>query len=67
MPQYRGKGGHPVLIPPGVAKLICDYEGGGGLRQFWLDRPHLCQRLPVDDPGVVFDVDTQADYDFHVR
>jgi CTP:molybdopterin cytidylyltransferase MocA len=64
MPQFRGKGGHPVLIPPNVAKLICGYEGVGGLRQFWLDRPELCLRLPVDDPGVVFDVDTPSDYDF---
>lgn len=67
IPQYRGRGGHPVLIPPEVAKLICGYVGGGGLRQFWIDRPHLCHRLPVDDPGVVFDVDTQSDYDFRVQ
>ncbi len=65
MPQYRGRGGHPVLIPPAVAKQICGYEGPGGLRQFWIDCPHLCVRLPVDDPGVVLDVDTQADYDLY--
>jgi molybdenum cofactor cytidylyltransferase len=63
MPQFRGRGGHPVLIPPPVAKLICGYEGIGGLRQFWLDYPEHCLRLPVDDGGVVFDVDTQSDYD----
>lgn len=65
MPQYRGSGGHPVLIPSAVAKLICGHEGAGGLRQFWREYPELCLRLPVDDPGVVFDVDTQADYDFY--
>jgi molybdenum cofactor cytidylyltransferase len=63
MPQFRGHGGHPVLIPPNVAQLICGYDGEGGLRQFWLDHPELCQRLPVDDAGVVVDIDTQADYD----
>jgi CTP:molybdopterin cytidylyltransferase MocA len=67
MPQFRSKGGHPVLIPPNVSQLICGYEGAGGLRQFWLDRPDLCVRLPVDDSGVVFDVDTQSDYDFRVQ
>jgi len=67
MPQFRGRGGHPVLIPPNVAKLICGYEGEGGLRQFWFDHPELCVRLPVDDAGVVFDVDTQSDYDFRVQ
>lgn len=66
MPQYRGRGGHPVVIPPNVATRVCAYGGHGGLRQFWLDHPELCIRLPVDDPGVVFDVDTQADYDFYV-
>jgi len=65
--QYRGRGGHPVLIPSAVAKRIGSYEGRGGLRQFWLDHPELCHRLPVDDPGVVFDVDTPSDYDFYVQ
>jgi CTP:molybdopterin cytidylyltransferase MocA len=67
MPLYRGRGGHPALIPPNVARLIRNYDGHGGLRQFWIDRPHLCHRLPVDDPGVVFDVDTPSDYDFYVQ
>jgi molybdenum cofactor cytidylyltransferase len=67
VPQYRGRGGHPVLIPPQVAELICAYDGRGGLRQFWIGRPHLCCRLSVDDPGVVLDIDTQSDYDFHVQ
>lgn len=67
MPQYRGRGGHPVLIPRSVAKKILDDQGHGGLRQFWLDHPELCVRLPVDDPGVVFDIDTQSDYDFCVQ
>ncbi len=67
MPQFRSKGGHPVLVPPNVAKLICGYEGAGGLRQFWLDHPQLCIRLPVDDPGVAFDVDTQLDYDLGIE
>lgn len=67
MPIYRGRGGHPVLIPQNVAKAVCSYSGHGGLRQFWLDHPALCQRIPVDDPGVVFDVDTPSDYDFYVQ
>ena len=67
MPQYRGQGGHPVLIPASVAELIVEYHGPGGLRQFWLDRPDLCVRLPVDDPGVVLDIDTQLDYDLGVQ
>ncbi len=67
MPKFRGQGGHPVLIPTSVAPLIRGYERLGGLRQFWIDRPELCFRLSVDDPGVVFDIDTQSDYDFRVQ
>lgn len=67
MPQFRSQGGHPVLIPADVARLILDCPQYGGLRQFWLDHPELCHRLAVDDPGVVFDVDTPSDYDFYVQ
>lgn len=67
VPQYRGLGGHPVLMPENVARSVSAYNGRGGLRQFWLDHPELCHRLPVDDPGVVFDVDTPSDYDFYVQ
>jgi molybdenum cofactor cytidylyltransferase len=67
MPAYRSRGGHPVLIPPAVVPLICSYSGRGGLRKFWLDHPELCVRLPVDDPGVVFDIDTQSDYDLRIQ
>lgn len=67
MPQYRGRGGHPVIVPPGVAVQIRGYSAKGGLRQFWIDHPELCVRLPVDDPGVAFDIDTQSDYDFCVQ
>ncbi len=67
MPKYRGQGGHPVLIPAALTTQILSSAGGGGLRQFWLDRPELCLRLPVDDPGVILDIDTQSDYDFRVQ
>lgn len=63
MPQYRGCGGHPVLIPQTVANSVCGYAGDGGLRQFWKEHPEMCFRLAVDDPGVVFDLDTRVDYD----
>jgi molybdenum cofactor cytidylyltransferase len=64
MPDYDGRGGHPAIVPARLVPSILDFTSAGGLRQFWLDRPELCLRLPVDDPGVVFDVDTPADYDF---
>lgn len=67
MPTYRGKGGHPVLIPPNLIDDIISYNGPYGLRQFWLDHADQSVRLAVDDPGVVFDVDTPLDYDLGIQ
>jgi molybdenum cofactor cytidylyltransferase len=70
MPTYRGKGGHPVLIPSNLIERILSYQGPSypyGLRQFWLDHSEQSLRLAVDDPGVIFDVDTQLDYDLGVQ
>jgi molybdenum cofactor cytidylyltransferase len=62
MPEYAGQGGHPALIPAAMVARILDFAEPGGLRQFWQNNIAECVRLPVDDPGVVLDLDTQADY-----
>lgn len=61
IPEYASSGGHPVLIPPNVARLILESECPAGLGQFWLDHPELCRRIPVDDPSILRDIDTPAD------
>lgn len=58
MPTYHGNGGHPVVIPPIVAKRILDEDCPGGLRQFWIDHPELCLRIEVDDPGVIQNINS---------
>jgi molybdenum cofactor cytidylyltransferase len=63
MPEFDGRGGHPVVIPAGLVSSILDFQAAGGLRQFWLDHAERCVRLPVDDPGVVLDIDTPSDYE----
>ncbi len=62
MPEHEGRGGHPVVIPAELVYSILDFAGAGGLRQFWLDHPDDCVRLPVDDPGVILDLDVPSDY-----
>lgn len=62
IPTHNGKGGHPVLIPATIATRLIEYPGDGGLRQYWLDHPDQCRRVPVDDPGCIRDIDTLADY-----
>jgi molybdenum cofactor cytidylyltransferase len=62
MPEFDGRGGHPVIIPAAMVESILAYSASGGLRQYWLDNAHLHRRLAVEDEGVVLDLDTQADY-----
>jgi molybdenum cofactor cytidylyltransferase len=61
IPQYNGHGGHPVLIPRAVAKIILARPHLESLKQFWDDFPELSLRLPINDPTVLRDVDTPAD------
>ena len=66
MPQYQGKGGHPVLVPSSLLEPLLQWEGGGGLRDYWRSNPDACCRVEVDDPFVIQDLDTPEDYEkFH--
>jgi molybdenum cofactor cytidylyltransferase len=57
---YHGDGGHPVLIPAAIAEQILSAECPGGLRQFWLDDPELCLRIPVEDLSIILDLDESS-------
>ena len=59
--EHNGRGGHPVLIPASVAKVILASPCPDGLGQFWLDHPELCHRFAVDDASMLRDIDTPAD------
>ena len=61
VPEYGGRGGHPILIPPSIASHILAADCPAGLGQFWLDNPNLCVRVPVDDPSILRDIDTPND------
>ncbi len=61
IPEYDGRGGHPVLIPPAVAASLLETDCPDGLGQFWSDHPELCHRLPVDDSMILRDIDTPSD------
>jgi molybdenum cofactor cytidylyltransferase len=58
--EHHGRGGHPVLIPACVAKVILASPCPEGLGQFWLDHPELCHRFAVDDASMLRDIDTPA-------
>ena len=63
VPVYQGRRGHPLAIAPALIPEIPALDPAIGLKQL-RDR-HAAELLevPVDDPGVVSDVDTPEDYE----
>ena len=59
-PTYKGKRGHPPLIPADYAGRIITYSGECGLKGS-LDTLQSFE-VEVDDPGILLDMDTPDDY-----
>jgi len=57
-PVYRGRRGFPVYLPPGLRPQLLGLRGDIGARELLRAG---CELIPVDDPGVIYDIDTQAD------
>jgi molybdenum cofactor cytidylyltransferase len=62
-PLFAGKHGHPILIPSEHFSAILALDESRTLKQFVQDRVTVCVDLPVDDPAILMDVDTPADYE----
>ncbi len=73
IPTYRGRGGHPVLIPACIAQDIITWEPGesrpaacltaGGLRVYFKSHPGQVERLEFRDAAdLVMDLDSPDDY-----
>lgn len=61
IPEYDGRGGHPIIIPAVIAARLITENCPKGLGEFWKENPELCVRIPVSDPDVVRDIDTPDD------
>lgn len=62
VPTYEGRRGHPLAIgPPLIAELL-SLDPEVGLRQLLHRHPGKILEIPVDDPGVISDIDTPEDY-----
>jgi len=61
LPTVAGRRGHPVRFTWRHAAGVLALPPGTGIDAFVRGQPFV--ELPVDDPGVVCDVDTPADYD----
>lgn len=61
-PCYRDKGGHPLLLDSQVIDDILEYQGENGLKGALRSKGRSFCRVEVDDPGILYDADTQEDY-----
>ncbi len=62
IPTFEGRGGHPVLWRPAVRNDIFDLRPDAPIRSLLPEFGPQVRRLPVDDPGVVANVDTPDAY-----
>ena len=58
IPEHGGRGGHPVLVPECLFQQLLEFSGAGGLRRYWIDHAETVERLPVNDPSILRDLDT---------
>lgn len=63
VPVFKGKKGHPLMIPTSYTEEICGYDGSGGLKvitdKYW----DKMKRIPVDEEGCILDMDTPEGYE----
>lgn len=62
IPTYEGRGGHPVLWRASVRGDVLDLRNDAPLRSLLPEFGVQVHRLPVNDPGVVANVDTPEEY-----
>ncbi|HWB20558.1 MAG TPA: nucleotidyltransferase family protein [Phycisphaerales bacterium] len=62
IPTFKNSGGHPILLPAALCNSILSPVADVGLRDFLHSKSDLMHRLPVDDPGILIDLDTPDDY-----
>ena len=60
IPQYRGKKGHPLLLSAEMRARILQTDLSKTLRDVLAGVPTVI--VPADEPGVLHDIDTPADY-----
>jgi molybdenum cofactor cytidylyltransferase len=61
VPRSGGKGGHPLRIPRQFFADVMALDDEGGLKKLLDSRANVVERIDVDDPGVLVDVDTPQD------
>ena len=61
IPMYQGFRGNPVLLDRSVFAEVQALKGDVGCRAIFGDHTEDILKLPVDDPGILLDIDSQDD------
>lgn len=61
LPLYRGFRGNPVLLDRSVFPEVMGLSGDVGCRAIFGSHTEGIHKLEVDDPGILLDIDTEAD------
>lgn len=67
LPTYQQRPGHPVLFSRQYREALMNLEGDVGARSVLEAHATAVMRIPVEDPGILHDVDTREAYDQAVR
>ncbi len=63
IPVFGAARGHPALVGSALRKEIEELELSGGLRALWRRHGDVVREIPVDDPGVLANIDTPEAYE----
>jgi CTP:molybdopterin cytidylyltransferase MocA len=66
VPAHGGMTGHPILLARTLFDEIVHGTWQAGVRSILLAHEHDVRTVNVDDPGILIDIDTPADYARHV-
>ncbi|WP_335438652.1 nucleotidyltransferase family protein [Neobacillus drentensis] len=65
-PTYNGQTGHPVFISSGMYPYVFKLSGDQGAKRiFKFADKHIF--VPVEDEGVILDIDTPKDYEYIIK
>ncbi|HUV07216.1 MAG TPA: nucleotidyltransferase family protein [Spirochaetia bacterium] len=62
VPTFRGRRGHPTVFPRRLYRKVLDLDLPNGARDILRLESDSVVLVPVDDPGIVTDIDTPEDY-----
>jgi molybdenum cofactor cytidylyltransferase len=62
LPEYQGRGGHPVLVDLCLRAQLLRLDSRRGLRALFESHRDQVRRIPINSPFVARDIDTWDDY-----